>query len=121
MQFNEQIASHAPKIDAFNDDSITINGHIFRQPVALENNQIKPLENVSFAQLDSDFFQAACQNGANIILLGTGKKQQFLPPKIVAQLTQQGIGIESMSTAAACRTYALLTSERRTVWAYLWL
>ena len=43
MQFNEQIASHAPKIDAFNNDSITINGHIFRQPVALENNQIKPL------------------------------------------------------------------------------
>ncbi|RKW33319.1 MAG: rod shape-determining protein RodA, partial [Kingella sp. (in: b-proteobacteria)] len=32
-----------------------------------------------------------------------------------------GAALECMTTAAACRTYALLASEGRKVWAWLWV
>ena len=55
-----------------------------------------------------------------VILVGTGDKQIFLHPRIAAQLAREGIGLESMNTAAACRTRMVLESEGRRVWAWLW-
>jgi len=54
-----------------------------------------------------------------LVLLGTGEKHQFLHPKIVQSLTTQGIPLECMTTAAACRTYNFLMSEGRNVAAAL--
>ena len=65
--------------------------------------------------------QAALNAGAEIILIGTGAKQQFLSPKLAAALSAHGAALECMTSAAACRTYALLASERRKVWAWLWV
>ena len=36
-------------------------------------------------------------------------------------LALPGAALECMTTAAACRTYALLASEGRKVWAWLWV
>ena len=54
-----------------------------------------------------------------VILLGTGEKHQFLHPKIFQKLTENGIPLECMTTAAACRTYNILMSEGRNVAAML--
>ena len=54
-----------------------------------------------------------------VVLLGTGEKHQFLHPKIFQNLTAQGIPLECMTTAAACRTYNILMSEGRNVVAAL--
>ena len=54
-----------------------------------------------------------------MILVGTGEKQYFLHPKIVATPAAQGVGLESMNTASACRTLMILQSEGRRVWAWL--
>lgn len=56
---------------------------------------------------------------AEVILLGTGEKHQFLHPKIYQSLTEKGIPLECMTTAAACRTYNILMSEGRNVTAAL--
>ena len=54
-----------------------------------------------------------------VVLLGTGEKHQFLHPRIYQHLTAQGIPLECMTTAAACRTYNFLMSEGRNVAAAL--
>jgi uncharacterized protein len=54
-----------------------------------------------------------------VVLLGTGEKHQFLHPKIYQSLTERGIPLECMTTAAACRTYNILMSEGRQVLAAL--
>jgi uncharacterized protein len=54
-----------------------------------------------------------------ILLIGTGAKQVFLRPEQLAPLTEQRIGVECMSTAAAARTFNLLVSEGRKVVALL--
>ncbi|HEY9279381.1 MAG TPA: Mth938-like domain-containing protein [Eoetvoesiella sp.] len=65
---------------------------------------------------------AAAQKPADapeVILVGTGLKQQFLPPEVTQSLLKMGIGIETMSTQAAARTYNILMAEGRRVIAAL--
>ena len=54
-----------------------------------------------------------------VIILGTGGSIRFPPADLLAQLARQGIGIEVMDTAAACRTYNVLVHEERAVAAAL--
>ena len=54
-----------------------------------------------------------------VVLIGTGKKQLFLPPKLMVMFYQEGIGFEVMTTDAACRTFNVLVSEGRNVVAAL--
>jgi uncharacterized protein len=56
---------------------------------------------------------------ADIVLIGTGRKQHFLPAEIMMQFYQRGLGAEVMSTDAACRTFNVLVSEQRRVVAAL--
>lgn len=55
----------------------------------------------------------------DVVLLGTGRKQHFLPAEKMMLFYQRGIGAEVMSTDAACRTFNVLVSEERRVVAAL--
>jgi uncharacterized protein len=50
-----------------------------------------------------------------VVLLGTGTRQQFPPAAFMAGFLRRGIGIEVMDNAAAARTYGLLAGEGRRV------
>lgn len=50
-----------------------------------------------------------------IFILGVGQKHEFPPAEILQPLYLNHIGIEVMTTAAACRTYNVLASEGRLV------
>lgn len=50
-----------------------------------------------------------------VILVGTGLKQHFLPASVTQALLSIGIGVEVMSTQAAARTYNILMAEGRRV------
>ena len=54
-----------------------------------------------------------------IVLLGTGARQQFPHPRLLAALTSRRIGVEVMDTQAACRTFNILVAEGRKVAAAL--
>lgn len=54
-----------------------------------------------------------------VVLLGTGAKQAFPPPRLVMKFYEKGVGFEAMTTEAACRTFNVLVSEERNVVAAL--
>lgn len=54
-----------------------------------------------------------------LVLIGTGERHQFPAPDSYRDLIEAGIGVEIMSTDAACRTYNFLASEGRQVLAAL--
>jgi uncharacterized protein len=54
-----------------------------------------------------------------VVLLGTGARQHLLAPRDMYCFYQQGIGIEVMTTDAACRTFNVLVTEGRQVAAAL--
>jgi uncharacterized protein len=57
--------------------------------------------------------------GPEVVLLGTGTRQQFPDVQVLRLLFEQGIGVEVMDTSAACRTYNVLVTEGRNVAAAL--
>ncbi|HET7593143.1 MAG TPA: Mth938-like domain-containing protein [Rhodanobacteraceae bacterium] len=51
----------------------------------------------------------------DVVLLGTGARQQFPPQEVLAAFLQRGIGLEAMDNAAAARTWDILAGEGRNV------
>ena len=50
-----------------------------------------------------------------LVLLGTGAVLRFPGAAARAALLERGIGLEAMTTAAACRTYNLLAQDGRRI------
>ena len=50
-----------------------------------------------------------------LVLLGSGATQAFPPPAAMAACLSRGIGLETMTNAAAARTFNVLASEGRRV------
>ena len=50
-----------------------------------------------------------------LIVLGSGAIQAFPPPALLAACLQRGVGLETMTNAAAARTYSVLAGEGRRV------
>ena len=54
-----------------------------------------------------------------LVIFGSGKRLQFVAPAFLAGLYARRIGVETMDTQAACRTYNFLLGEGRRVVAAL--
>jgi len=50
-----------------------------------------------------------------VVLLGSGARQRFPAPAVLAACLGRGVGIEVMDNAAAARTFNLLAGENRRV------
>jgi len=54
-----------------------------------------------------------------VVLVGTGPVQKFPRPELMMCFYRRQVGVEFMSTPAACRTFNVLVSEHRNVVAAL--
>ena len=68
-----------------------------------------------FDALGSEHFEYLAGLAPELVLLGTGPRHRFAHPRLSRALSEAGIGLECMDTAAACRTYNILMSEGRHV------
>jgi len=50
-----------------------------------------------------------------LVIFGSGTRNRFPPPAWLAPLMAKRIGLETMDTQAACRTYNILATEGRNV------
>jgi len=69
----------------------------------------------SFERLDPEHFAHIASTDPDVVILGTGKRQRFVHPKLTSTLTARRIGVECMDNQAACRTYNILMAEGRKV------
>ena len=74
-----------------------------------------------FEDLTPEHFAQLANLGAEVVIFGSGQKNRFPPPAWLAPLMVQRLGVESMNTQAACRTYNILAGEGRNVVAALLL
>jgi len=72
-----------------------------------------------FAALTPDHFVMLAALKPELVIFGSGRRIRFPAPALLRPLIDQRIGIETMDTAAACRTYNVLLAEGRTVVAAL--
>ena len=68
-----------------------------------------------FSELRREDFSVLIELAPEIVVIGTGAKQQMPSPALYSTIAAQKIGLEIMATAAACRTYNILVSEGRRV------
>jgi uncharacterized protein len=69
----------------------------------------------SFEGLEPSHFAQMVDLKPELILIGTGSQQHFLPPELLKTLISAKIGFEVMDSQAACRTYNILVGEGRQV------
>ncbi len=69
--------------------------------------------------LQAAHFDAVLALQPELVIFGSGPRQRFIAPALLRGLIGAGIGVETMDTAAACRTYNVLASEGRSVVAAL--
>ncbi len=87
--------------------------------IVLADRLITDWEVPDFGSLTTTHFEQLVLLKPEVVLLGTGKTQRFIHPRLGCALTDAGVGIECMSTVAACRTYNFLMAEGRRVAAAL--
>ncbi len=69
----------------------------------------------SFDALTIENFEQINTISPDVVILGTGTRQRFVHPRLIAPLTARRIGVECMDNQAACRTYNILMAEGRKV------
>ena len=93
-----------------------VSGERFERPIVVTPDQVlTDWHAQEFAALDESHFVYFLSLKPEVVLLGTGRQLRFPHPRLYRQLTDAHIGVESMDTPAACRTYNILMAEDRKV------
>lgn len=122
MKLHLTTAENNNLITAYGEHYIEINRQRYAQNlIVMPNAMIHDWQVTGFADLANEQFQQIANLKPEVVLLGTGTTHLFLHPKSYQSLTENGIALECMTTAAACRTYNILMSEGRSVAAALLL
>lgn len=115
MHINQEIAEqHA--VQAYSDNKIQINSIIYENSLIVSKKEIiSDLTINNIQQIDEQYLNLLLQFKPEIIIIGHNELGKFPSLTIISQLSQMGIGLESMSIGAACRTYNVLLGEHREV------
>lgn len=71
--------------------------------------------------LTPEHFERLLAFKPELVVFGSGARLRFVSPALQRTLIERGIGVETMDTPAACRTYNVLAAEGRSVAAALLL
>jgi uncharacterized protein len=113
MEGPNAIARHGP-------DGIVVNGVEHTESVIVPwSGEIAAWNAPSFESLDPDHFARVAALAPELVIFGSGPRLRFPAPALLRPLIDARIGVETMDTAAACRTYNVLLAEGRSVVAAL--
>lgn len=95
---------------------VWINGRAWTESVLVPwDGPVRAWGPASFEALQAEHFDALLSPRPELVLFGSGSRLRFPPPRLYRGLIAAGIGMDSMDLSAACRTFAVLTSEHRQV------
>ena len=123
MKITENHIAEATSFFSSSQGILQIGEQTYSKPICWQDGKISIIPQATIGELNEQIFLSAieaAENRPEVIIIGTGAKQQFMHPKIAAALSAYGVGLECMNTASACRTLVLLQGEGRNTWAWLW-
>jgi uncharacterized protein len=71
--------------------------------------------------LTAAHFEALLALNPELVIFGSGPRLKFVAPALISALIARRIGVETMDTPAACRTFNVLVAEGRSAVAALLL
>ncbi|MFN3375728.1 MAG: Mth938-like domain-containing protein [Burkholderiaceae bacterium] len=114
--------SSAPTITGFGPGWFSVDADRYTSSLVLSSSGNREVWNCQrFEDLTPEHFALLARFDAEVVLFGSGLRNRFVPPAWLRPLIERRIGLETMDTAAAFRTYNILAGEGRTVVAALLL
>lgn len=104
-------------VDGYGPGGFRIAGEWYEGSLLLLPSGIRPLGGAP--SVESIAPVLAASDPVDVLLVGMGPDIAPLPRPLRAALDEAGIGVETMSTPSACRTYNVLLTEARRVAAAL--
>lgn len=116
MKLHTAPTQHYQTVTAYDDAGVEINAVRFSHSLVVMP-ETPPVDWAprSFEELAAEHFAQIEAAEPDVVILGTGPRQRFIHPRLIAALTARRIGVECMDSQAACRTYNILMSEGRRV------
>lgn len=116
MPLTEDIITSQYRITGYHSDAVLINDQRYQDSLIVSaEHLVSPWPVRSVDDLNAENLQPLFKLNADVILLGTGQKQQFPAARIMGLFGKQGIGLEVMDNGALCRTFNILVAEDRAV------
>lgn len=113
-------STQGPTITGYGSGWVAINGEpVHASTVVCSTGQTFPWECDGFEKLGPSDFEKLIDLGAELVIFGSGSTLRFPHPQWLQGLYDKRIGVETMDTQAACRTYNFLAGEGRKVVAAL--
>ena len=107
-------------ISGYGPGWVSVNGQKFSHSVFVSPELGAPTwECPSFEQLLHQHFDVFMAMQPELVVFGSGERIRFLHPRCLQNLYAARIGVETMDTQAACRTFNFLAAEGRRVVAAL--
>ena len=120
MLFAEDHTDAEFHIRSCDAQGITVNGQAFTESFRLlPGLPAQPWSHDADTPLQVEHFSEILRYQPELVILGTGATLRLPSPEVYGALLGQRIGLEAMTTAAACRTYNLLAQDGRAIAACL--
>jgi uncharacterized protein len=120
MKLQADRAEGVNLITAYTADSVSVNGIAHMESILVPPMGDPVLWHVgTLDDLTEAHFARILENKPELVVFGSGRRLKFPPPALLRPLMAARIGVETMDTAAACRTYNILVGEGRRVMAAL--
>lgn len=120
MKFQPDRPEGVNVIHAYTRTSVSVNGQVHTRSLLVPpTGELIDWPVSSLEALTEADFQPILDARPEVLILGTGSTLRFVKPALMRQLMAARIGVETMDTAAACRTYNILVGEGRQVMAAL--
>jgi len=110
MRLNEVVYTDAEPIDGYGPGFFRIGGQKREAPVVTGF-----MGTMSWGGYDDVETLLALEGEIDVLFVGTGDDVAHIPRALRDTLEAKGVGVEVMSSPAACRTYNVLLSEGRRV------
>lgn len=120
MKLQPDAIANVNVITGYTESTVQIGTQPWSESLMLPwQGDVRPWGAAQFEKLSRAHFEAIAALEPELMLFGSGRRLRFAKPEWLGPLMSRRIGIETMDTAAACRTYNLLVAEGRRVVAAL--
>lgn len=108
--------SEAPTISGYGPGWVAVGGERITHSVIISSRgERMAWAGARFEDLVAADFEQLARVPAEVVIFGSGSRIRFPRAAWLQPLVERRVGLETMDTAAACRTYNILAQEGREV------
>ncbi len=107
------VAAGSQLIQSYGADGFRIGNQEYSTHVLVLTTQTHAWDGTFSTEALAPLWQA--DPAVELVIIGTGVRHELLSPEHRAALKAHGVGVETMDTGAACRTFNILLAEGRRV------